>query len=129
MSSDEVAGSGETEEEQEDTRSPIEKAFSYTRWNRMAELLSLFDRKGIDIDARNEHGNTMLHIACQNGHFSIVEILCGKGADLDAQNGTGQTAMHFSRYYDYHRIFNYLRQQGARNDIVNHAGRTCYDGL
>jgi ankyrin repeat protein len=35
---------------------------------------------------QDEHGNTVLHIGCQNGHKRIVKMCLRLGADINFQN-------------------------------------------
>jgi len=46
-------------------------------------------------DPRN--GNTALHIAAQNGHMGMLELVMGAGADVNIQNKGGQTGLHMVR--------------------------------
>ena len=46
--------------------------------------------KGADLEARNNWGNTPLHIACLNGKASVCNVLIDCGAAIDAMNYRGQ---------------------------------------
>ena len=94
----------------------------------MDDFLRRLD-EGFPIDGKDSKGNTLLHVACQNDHLDIVEILVAHGTGINAQNNTGQTAMHFAKYYEYDEIFSYLKSMGADDSIRNHDGFTCYEGL
>lgn len=48
------------------------------------------------VDVQNSYGNTPLHIACLNGHFTICEELCASGADCESVNYCGQTPLHIA---------------------------------
>eukprot|EP00948_MAST-09A_sp_MAST-9A-sp1_P001763 g1763.t1 len=102
--------------------------FSRCRWRRMDDFLRRLD-KGFPIDTQDVNGNTLLHIACQNDHLDIAQILILNGCDLNLKNNTGQTALHFAKYYDYEDIFQLLIQAGANDTILNNEGFTCYDGI
>ena len=52
---------------------------------------------GVDINCQDEHGNSLLHIACQNGHDSLIKLLVVFNIDIDRQNYCGQTALHFAK--------------------------------
>ncbi len=46
-------------------------------------------RQVFHINSSDEHGNTLLIVACQNGHQSIVNLLIRKGANPNHQNKAG----------------------------------------
>ena len=37
-----------------------------------------------DLNIVDNDGNTAFHLACLNGHFTVVDYLCSCGADLEA---------------------------------------------
>jgi len=41
-------------------------------------------RAGVTHDARTKLNRTPLHLAAQEGHFSVVQLLISSGADLHA---------------------------------------------
>lgn len=45
---------------------------------------------GLDINVRDENGNTPLHLAAAAGQMGVVELLIQKGADLRATNTVGR---------------------------------------
>ena len=53
----------------------IAKLFSRTRHNRCNEAIELIDTTGIDLDVRDENGNSPLMIAAQNGHKKMAKLL------------------------------------------------------
>ena len=65
--------------------------FSRARWNRIDDVNRMLD-DGCDINMCDANGNTLLHIACQNGHDALVKLLVVLNADPNCQNTTGQTA-------------------------------------
>jgi RNA polymerase sigma factor (sigma-70 family) len=48
---------------------------------------------GVDIDAQNEAGQTLLHWAAQQGRADAVELLVRHGAGLDVEDKTGRTPL------------------------------------
>lgn len=80
----------------------------------------------------DDHGNTMLHLAAQNGHLRICQFLCKKGANPNHQNAMGQTPMHFAMAYGYPQIGEWLVDPdggGADDTLMNRDGLTPYDGI
>lgn len=57
------------------------------------EALKLCVEHGLDIDAFNANGQTVLHLAVQRGADSIVRYLAESGARLDMKNKQGRTPM------------------------------------
>lgn len=51
--------------------------------------------RGVPVDVRDKHGNTILIIACQNGNKRILKAALRRGADVNAANASGNTALHF----------------------------------
>jgi len=84
------------------------------------------------INKANEHGNTLLHEACQQGHARIAKFLIKKGANPNHQNAQGQTGMHYAMVYGHSELGAWLVDPdgGAADDgIMNRDGLTPYDGL
>lgn len=52
-------------------------------------------RSGVPADVRDDHGNTILLVACQNGHKRALKAALRRGADINAKNARGNTALHF----------------------------------
>jgi ankyrin repeat protein len=59
---------------------------------RLNEIISLLSSMEVP-DKQN--GNAALHIAAQNGHFEVVDLLISKGAKLSAKNRGGNTRKFF----------------------------------
>lgn len=51
--------------------------------------------RGVPVDVRDNHGNTVLIIACQNGHKRALKAALRRGADPNARNSLGNTGLHF----------------------------------
>jgi ankyrin repeat protein len=54
----------------------------------------------IDLNIKDNNGNTALHIACLNGHSEIVEIIIKNSSelkiDLNSKEEGGWTAFHLA---------------------------------
>jgi len=57
------------------------------------ETIRLCVEHGLDVDAFNANGQTLLHLAVQRGNNSIVRYLAERGAKLDMKNKQGRTPM------------------------------------
>lgn len=107
----------------------VENIFSLARHNRVDEIERVLKR-GIPPDVRDEYGNTILIIACQNGHKRVAKAALRRGCDINAINARGNTGLHFCFAYGYGDTLGaYLISKGADPGIVNTFGLTCYQGL
>ena len=101
--------------------------FSLARHNRLDAVKRLLG-DGADPDSRDEFGNTILIIACQNGLKNMCKAAMRFGADLNAQNDAGNASLHFCFAYGYReRLGEYLIGKGADDTLRNYRGLTCYD--
>lgn len=107
----------------------VEDIFSFGRHERCADIERLLDR-GIPINVRDEYGNTLLTVACQNGSKRVAKIVLRRGADINARNHRGNTPLHYCYHYGYgDTLGQYLMTKGADPSIRNNSGRPCWDGI
>mmetsp|Transcript_11806 Transcript_11806/g.15423 ORF Transcript_11806/g.15423 Transcript_11806/m.15423 type:complete len:229 (+) Transcript_11806:169-855(+) len=107
----------------------VEDIFSYARHNRVEDLERLLDA-GMPINIRDQYGNTVLAVACQNGHKRSAKLALRRGADINARNYRGNTPLHFCFTYGYgDSLGQYLISKGADPTIRNNDGITCYEGI
>lgn len=104
---------------------------SAIRWNKnepeiMAMLMHHADNSNL-IDPKT--GNSPLHIASQNGHGNLVDMLITYRAAVNCQNLKGQTPMHMAVGYDYYNVAVALKTAGADDTLVNQAGHAARHGL
>lgn len=120
--------------------------FSAIRHNEVQVVASLL-KQGADADGssalllkncRDEHDNTALHIACQNGHRRVVQLLVaqvketqGKLPDwfVNSFNRAGNTPLHFCKAYNYDLLYRTLVGWGADPNLKNVAGSRASEGL
>ena len=82
------------------------------------------------INATDERtGNTSLHVAAQNGHLKICEIILKRGGKSNVQNATGQTPLHMATEYDYFWTCRLLIDNGADVDLKNKKGFAAKTGI
>ena len=72
-------------------RTPLHIACSLGR----QEMVQLFIKIGMNVDACSIVGQTPLHETCIGGHYSILKILITEVADLDAVDNNGLSAAHY----------------------------------
>lgn len=58
----------------------------------IAQLEAALSR-GADINARDENGDTVLHLACRRGRLPLIRLLLYHGADVNAKNNDGKTPL------------------------------------
>jgi len=80
--------------------------------NDVIQIRSLLN-EGIDIDTRNNNGETPLHVAARKGHLKVVELLLTKGAELDARNKYSMTPTHRAAYAGHVEVVKLLLSKGA----------------
>ena len=103
-------------------------AFKKVRNNKVEEVRALLD-DGVPVDIMDGSGNTLLAVACQNGHKRLSRVMLKRGADINSQNKRGQTPLHYCFAFDHLELADYLISKGADDSITNNYGLTCYEGL
>lgn len=91
-----------------------------------------YERETFNLNKVNDHGNSLLHVAAQNGNMKIAKILLEKGANPNHQNKGGQTAGHFANAYQFYDFLSWLFDPaggGADDTLENQYGLGPYDGL
>ena len=107
----------------------VETLFSYCRHGRIVEIERLLD-KGIPIDVRDNYGNTLLIIACQNGNKKTAKAVLRRGANINCRNNKGNTPLHYCYTFGYgDTLGSYLMTKGADSSIRNNAGKLAWDGI
>ena len=91
-----------------------------------------YERELFHLNKTDEHGNTVLHIAAQNGNLHLGKILIKKGANPNHQNKHGQTPGHYAVAFQFYDFASWLfdADGGNGNDLLmNMYGLGPYDGL
>lgn len=109
----------------------FKKVCSLCRHGKFADIEDMMNHPdwSLSMDYQDDNGNTLLHIAAQNGNKRMVKLCLRRGAELNAQNMNGQTPLHFAYSYGYSDVGEYLVQKGADDSVKNKDGLTCYEGL
>ena len=107
------------------------KLTSLARHGKFSDVEDMLNQPdwNVPIDYSDERGNTLLHIAAQNGSRRIAKLCIRRGAVLNAQNLNGQTCLHFAFGYGFNDLGEYLVSKGCNDAILNKDKLTCYEGL
>jgi len=100
------------------------KVFSAARHARHKDVEAAL-AGGFDPTYADSFGNTLFHVACQNGNKRIAKLAIKFGGDMDSQNLKGNTGVHFLFMYGYQEFGEYFIEKGASGDLLNEAGEKC----
>ena len=92
-------------------------------------ITSLLLSKGANINSETSrlysNKQTPLHIASENNHIRVVELLIKMRADINNKNVSGNTPLHIaSSNRKYYELLNLLLENGADVNIKNEEGNT-----
>ena len=110
------------------TEAAIEKAIQAAKASNITQMEDALE-EDIPVNCADDHGNTILILAAQQGSKRMVKFLLRKGANINAQNLAGNTVLHFCYTYSHAELAEYLIKRGADDSILNIDGMTCYEGL
>lgn len=123
----EVSDEDEQEEQDED-EAHVDYVFSKARHNRIEEVKEAF-RKGFDVNARDQHGNTLLHICAQNNHVRLAGMLVQMKAgtiNINARNLKMLTPLDFAERYHFEKMKEWLLERGGQSGAANSQFRTKF---
>lgn len=83
------------------------------------ELAVLLIRKGINLNEINKELLTPVHIAADNSHCDLLEVLLKYGAKPNALDGGGATALHRCAAAGKHESCRLLLQYGVDPSLRN----------
>ncbi len=84
----------------------------------LAGLLS----RGVDVNARNEHGVTALMRAAHYGHDRVVRVLLEHGADPNLTRNDKFTALALAAFFGHTETVRLLIENGAKTEVVTRSG-------
>merc|ERR1711871_189498 len=116
--------SGKTEEQELAEYQHL--AFQAVQNNNIERAEEYLDYGVIPQEARDEHGNTLLHKAVQQGNKKMTKFLLRRGAPMNVQNNRGNSILHYAFYYNFTALAEYLISKGADDTLANEDGLTCY---
>ena len=94
------------------------------RENSIEQIREILE-SGVDINAKNNWGDTALHIASREGHTDIVAMLLEKGADVNAKSDGGYTALISASESGHTETVAMLLEKGADVNAKTNWGDTA----
>jgi 2OG-Fe(II) oxygenase superfamily/Ankyrin repeats (many copies) len=87
----------------------LDKFFYFLERNNALPFVAGCLEGGVDVDARNEYGQTALFIAVWKGYVDMVGLLLHYGSNPNAEDGAGVSCMDLARYHGYQEIASVLQ--------------------
>lgn len=85
------------------------------------ELAAILSR-GVNVNARNEHGMTALMRAARSGHAPVVRELLEHGADPNIARNDKFTALALAAFFGHTETVRVLIDHGAQSEVVTRSG-------
>jgi len=79
----------------------------------------MLSMKGIEVESRDNDGNTPLTLASNSGHIEIVEILLNHGAKIEGKNNDGCTPLYYACQNGRFFVVNLLINKKADIEAMN----------
>ncbi|POS73835.1 hypothetical protein DHEL01_v207766 [Diaporthe helianthi] len=79
-------------------------------------------RRGADLSATDDFGETGLHYAAENGHYDVVKELVRAGADMDVVDGHGRTPIECctqQKRRQWEEVAKFLRDRSFRQQELS----------
>lgn len=65
-------------------------------WKDNAEMIKAFIDYGIDVDIKNNRGETALMSAIEGQSLSVIQLLISNGANVNLKNQEGKTVFDYA---------------------------------
>jgi ankyrin repeat protein len=106
----------------------------FVRAHETTDLIALLPNAQLDLNHRNEQGNTALHMAAANGLADLIDVICTfrpaaprLSADVDVRNALGNTALAWAAQQNQLGALRRLIHFGANLNSINDANQTPLD--
>lgn len=93
----------------------------------VGDITTAVTSQGVDVNTRDELGNTPMHYAAGSGHPDAVAELLRLGADVALTNNVGDTPLHKAAFRGNVPAVKALVAAGAAVDAQNSLGQTPKD--
>ena len=92
-------------------------------------LVDAGSSSGFDIDLKEDIDQTPLHLATQEGHVEVMQILLNSGAKVDEQDQYGYTPLHYAAIIRNIQAIKLLLEYKPNLDLKNYYGETVCELL
>ena len=82
---------------------------------------------GVNVNKKDQLGETPLHSAAKEGHMQIIELLITKGADVNAKDNQDWSSFHFAAYFGNKETVELLIAKSADVNAKDDEGETPLD--
>ncbi|GFV15640.1 ankyrin-3, partial [Trichonephila clavipes] len=110
--------------------------FHYTYKGSLDIIKNIVKKEKINVTAiKDNHDNTLLHIAAQKGHLTVVEFLLEKGADVGVTNNSGKRPISYAAEGNHWNIVESLLRKKAefnhlsvpqKFSLLNHSAQNAH---
>ncbi|CAL1534371.1 unnamed protein product, partial [Lymnaea stagnalis] len=97
----------------------VKEMFSCAQNGNAKEVARIIKADPTRLRAKNNHGQTALHVAAAKDHIEVVEVLLEQHPDIDALDNDGNTPLHLAVYAGADKIVDLLIKNGAKTNIRN----------
>ena len=87
-------------------------------------LIELLKDPDVDLNLKDEGGQTPISLAAEKGHLKVVELLVGRSADVNASDDFSQTPLHWAGYSGNIEAVRLLIEAGANVNAKDRNGAT-----
>jgi hypothetical protein len=95
--------------------------------NRLARLVNRLVEAGLDVRAKDEAGNSLMHKAAAGGSPEIIDLFTKAGLSISEANAIGWTPLHYAVEAGRLRAVEKLLAQGVPIDGRTSEGKTAYN--
>jgi len=89
------------------------------------EISEAFIKKtGMQLDDKDRRGRSLIHLAAQEGHRDLVELLLQHGARIHSEDAAGMTPLHMAALCGRQDTTSFLISKGANTKSKDFAGQT-----
>ncbi|CAD8096942.1 unnamed protein product [Paramecium sonneborni] len=109
------------QESQQNDKSNIERAFSLIEDHRLQDLKDLLNHdQNININIKNQNGNTFLIQAARTGAYDIIQFLLRQGAEISIKNNDGLNAIQMAIIHLQFEAADEINRFSRSNSFISH---------
>ena len=116
---------GATAFAQVEPTTPEERLFAAIGDGKELVAEGIMQRGKLNLDARNENGETVLHRAVEKGMQELARALIAAGTSLRARSKSGETALHIAALHPEPALTAMLLKAGAEPNARNDDGESA----